>query len=387
MTGSAQQPASPPLQRTPLHALHLEHGARMVAFAGHRMPLNYPGGIIDEHLHTRRCAGLFDVSHMGQIVVRGDSAATAPALEGLMPSDLLSLAAGRQKYALLTNPHGGIIDDLMVQNLGDRFMLVVNAAGRRRDLQHLSRHLSSQIAAGRPHDLQDRALLALQGPEAAAVLAGLGGCGGLGDPGDFKFMQVRELTIAGTNCIVSRCGYTGEDGFELSMPGADAPRLAAQLLADSRVRLIGLGARDSLRLEAGLCLYGHDLTDATTPVEAGLGWAVSKARRSAGRRPGGFPGDRVILAQMPDRTARVRVGLLPAGRAPVRAEAPLLCGQSTVGQVTSGVFSPTLQRPIAMGYVAREHAGAGTELHALVRNKRLPVVVTQLPFVAHRFYR
>lgn len=382
---STQQPASPPLQRTPLHPLHLEHGARMVPFAGHQMPLNYPGGIIEEHLHTRRSAGLFDVSHMGQIVVRGDPAATASALEGVMPSDLLSLAAGRQKYALLTNPQGGIIDDLMVQNLGDRFILVVNAAGRRRDFEHLSRHLASQAAAVRPEYLQDRGLLALQGPDAAAVLAGLGGDSGA--LGDFKFMQVRELTIAGTHCIVSRSGYTGEDGFELSMPAADAPRLAGQLLADSRVRLIGLGARDSLRLEAGLCLYGHDLTAATTPVEAGLNWAVSKARRTAGARPGGFPGDSLILAQMPDHTDRVRVGLLPAGRAPVRAEAPLLCGPSTVGEVTSGGFSPTLQRPIAMGYVAREQAGAGTELHALVRNKRLPVAVARLPFVAHGFYR
>lgn len=380
---SAQPPASPPLQRTPLHALHVEHGARMVAFADHRMPLNYAGGIIEEHLHTRRLAGLFDVSHMGQIVVRGDPAATASALEGLMPSDLLSLAAGRQKYALLTNPQGGIIDDLMVQNLGDRFILVVNAAGRRRDFEYLSRHLPSR--ACRPEYLEDRALLALQGPEAAAVLAGLGGHSGA--LGDFKFMQVRELTLAGADCIVSRSGYTGEDGFELSMPAADAPRLAGRLLADSRVRLIGLGARDSLRLEAGLCLYGHDLTAATTPVEATLNWAVSKARRAAGRRPGGFPGDSIILAQMPDHSARVRVGLLPAGRAPVRAEAPLLCGQSTVGEVTSGGFSPTLQRPIAMGYVAREHAGDGAELHALVRNKRLPVAVTRLPFVAPRFYR
>ncbi|MDD9874304.1 MAG: glycine cleavage system aminomethyltransferase GcvT, partial [Gammaproteobacteria bacterium] len=222
MTCSTQRPASPPLQRTPLHPLHLQHGARMVAFAGHRMPLNYSGGIIEEHLHTRRCAGLFDVSHMGQIVVRGDPAATASALEGLMPSDLLSLAAGRQKYALLTNPQGGIIDDLMVQNLGDRFLLVVNAAGRRRDLEHLSRHLSSQPAACQAECLQDRALLALQGPDAAAVLAGLGDHSGAF--GDFQFMQVRELTIAGTDCIVSRSGYTGEDGFELSMPGADAPR-------------------------------------------------------------------------------------------------------------------------------------------------------------------
>ena len=386
------------MQRTPLHPLHLEHGAKLVPFAGYEMPLNYPDGILAEHLHTREFAGLFDVSHMGQIDIRAKTATTAAAatatdialaLESLIPADLLSLPAGRQKYALLTNAQGGIIDDAMLQNLGERFVLVVNAACKQQDFDHLRRHLGDATRASFPLVMalsDDRALLALQGPAAAAVLAELGH-----DLDEMKFMAVREMEIAGAACVVARSGYTGEDGFELAMQAADAERVARALLSHPPVKLAGLGARDSLRLEAGLCLYGNDITADTTPAEAGLNWAVSKARRAGGERAGGFPGDHIVLAQAPPNAAsveRVRVGLLPGGRAPVRAGAPLLDADSNaVGEVTSGGFAPSLGCPLSMGYVQPQHADVGAELHAEVRNKRLPVTVAALPFVASNFYR
>ncbi len=389
------------LRRTPLYSLHRQHGAKIVPFAGYEMPVNYAEGILAEHLHTRRFAGLFDVSHMGQIVVRldghggdvdqddvtqkGKTETTALALESLIPADLLALPAGRQRYGLFTTPEGGVIDDLMVQNLGDRFVLVVNAACKQPDFAHLRRHLAPRFAgvAGQLELADNLALLALQGPASAAVMASLGH-----DLAAMKFMDVRELVIDGVTCTVSRSGYTGEDGFELSLPAADAERLARRLLAESSVKLIGLGARDSLRLEAGLCLYGHDLTTATTPIEAGLNWAISAARRTGGQRPGGFPGDHIILPQMPKNVERVRVGLLPEGRAPVREGAPLLDAESNpVGEVTSGGFSPSLGCPISMGYVHQPHAAIGTRLQAVVRGKPLPLVVSQLPFVATHYYR
>ncbi|MGI9310277.1 MAG: glycine cleavage system aminomethyltransferase GcvT, partial [bacterium] len=309
------------LRRTPLYALHLERGAKIVPFAGYEMPVQYAGGILKEHLHTRAAAGLFDVSHMGQIHIRDDDGGDASksptadesksriadALEGLMPVDVRALAAGRQKYGLLTNARGGILDDLMIQNFGDRFVLVVNAACKQQDFEHIHRHLQSRSLRAELDD--DAALLALQGPAAGAALARLGN-----DLAGMKFMDVRELEIDGIACVASRSGYTGEDGFEISVAGSHAERLARKLLADPAVELIGLGARDSLRLEAGLCLYGHDITAETTPVEAALNWAVSKARRASGERAGGFPGDDVILAQMPREVARVRVGLIPQGR-------------------------------------------------------------------------
>ena len=380
-----------------MHPLHLEHGAKIVPFAGYEMPVNYPDGIIAEHLHTRRFAGLFDVSHMGQIHIRGGSGDdTAAALESLIPADILSLPPGRQKYGLLTNPEGGILDDLMVQNLGDKFALVVNAACKQQDFDHLQRHLGGSHQPALQLDfLSDLALLALQGPASAAVLADLGH-----DLADMKFMDVRELTIDGIACTVSRSGYTGEDGFELSMPANQAAQLARRLLANPSVKPIGLGARDSLRLEAGLCLYGHDITPTTTPIEAGLNWAISPARRASGARAGGFPGADKILPQMPAKNSpknstinstgitRLRVGLIPGGRAPVREGAALLDADGNpVGSVTSGGFSPSLSHPISMGYVKLQHAAAGTELQAEVRNKHLPITVAPLPFVAANFYR
>lgn len=382
---------NPPPQLTPLHALHLARGANMTQFANYAMPLHYPAGIIKEHLHTRASASLFDVSHMGQIEARGrDIDALAAALESLMPADLLDLPNGAQCYALLTDELGGIIDDLMAQRLGGRFVLIVNARRKRDDLNYLRGALKSHGV--QVELLQDRALLALQGPAAAAALAG---CidGGGGDLDDFKFMRVREFTVAGVDCIVSRSGYTGEDGFELSVANADAAALAERLLSDARVELAGLGARDSLRVEAGLCLHGSDIAVTTTPGEAGLNWAVARARRPGGMRPGGFPGAGIIDQKMRSCIGIRRVGLLPAGRAPVRGGAFLFVesdaadGASMAGSVTSGVFSPTLRRPVAMGYVGRENRGVGNRLYAAVRDKRIEVTVVKLPFVAHRYHR
>lgn len=376
-------PTSSTLRRTPLHSLHLQQRAKIVPFAGYEMPLNYSAGIVAEHLHTRSHAGLFDVSHMGQITVRAnnpDETSAAMALESLMPVDILSLSPGRQKYALLTNQQGGIMDDLMIQNLGDRLVLVVNAATKQQDFDYLHQHLSATCQLELRHDL---ALLALQGPASAAVLAGLGH-----DLADMKFMEVRALEIDGLDCILSRSGYTGEDGFEISVAVAQAEPLAKLLLADSAVKPIGLGARDSLRLEAGLCLYGHDLTTTTTPSEAALNWAISPARREGGKRSGSFPGADIILPQIPKNIDRVRVGLVPRGRAPVRPPAELLDADlNPIGEITSGGFSPSLGHPISLGYVQLKHAEIATEVQSVVRGKNLPMVVTKLPFVTANFYR
>ena len=377
-------------RRTPLFALHQEYGAKMVAFAGYEMPVHYADGIRAEHLHTRAAAGLFDVSHMGQIHVRGADA--APALETLLPVDLLALPAGRQKYGIFTNAQGGILDDLMVQNRGDHFVLVVNAACKNEDFTHLQQ-LAGRVELEYREDL---ALLALQGPAAAAALAELSehAAAELGENlRDMKFMEVREIGIAGARCVVSRSGYTGEDGFELSIPAADAERVARRLLAHPQVKPVGLGARDSLRLEAGLCLYGQDITAETTPAEAGLHWAISPARRQGGARARDFPGADIILPQLRnaaggEQVARRRVGLLPQGRAPVRRGAPLLTAdENRLGEVTSGGFGPSLARPISMGYVEAGHAAIGTKLFAQVRGKMLPVTIANLPFVPANFYR
>ena len=375
------------MQRTPLYSLHLAHNAKMTPFAGYEMPVNYRAGIIQEHLHTRRAAGLFDVSHMGQITIRphkatDDAQTIATALESLMPSDLINLPAGRQKYGLLTND-AGIRDDLMTQNFGDYFVLVVNAACKQRDFDYIRAKLAGQCAVTLDNNL---ALLALQGPQAAAVLQTL--CDT--DLTAMKFMHARELVLAGVACKVSRSGYTGEDGFEISMHAEHAEQLARALIANEQVEFIGLGARDSLRLEAGLCLYGHDITADTTPVEAGLNWAISPARRPGGERAGGFPGDAIILPQLPPESkniTRKRVGLLPQGRAPVREGAKLLDANQEIGVVTSGGFAPSLTAPISIGYVDRAYGEIGRELIAQVRNKELPVTVAKLPFVAPNFYR
>jgi aminomethyltransferase len=373
----AESPASP-LARTPLHALHVELGARMVPFAGYEMPVQYPTGIIKEHLHTRTAAGLFDISHMGQVRLAGAQAAAA--LEALVPVDVVDLGVGRQRYALFTNETSGILDDLMIANFGDHLFLVVNAACKAQDLDHLRTHLGDRCEL---EALTDRALLALQGPQAGAVLARLAP-----DTAPMTFMTVGRVTLAGAPCLVSRSGYTGEDGFEISVPADRAEALARALLAEPEVGPIGLGARDSLRLEAGLCLYGHDIDTTTTPVEADLAWALSKSRRTGGARPGGYPGAAAILRQLAAGVARKRVGLRPQGRMPVREGSELIeAGGRVVGKVTSGGFGPTVGAPVAMGYVEAALAAAGTALHASVRGQPVPVAVAGIPFVPTRYKR
>ena len=370
---------------TPLHALHLDLGARMVPFAGYDMPVQYPPGILKEHLHTRAHAGLFDVSHMGQIVLRpksGDLADAALALERLVPVDILGLAEGRQRYALFTSETGGILDDLMVANRGDHLFLVVNAACKDADEAHLRAHLSDVCEIER---LDGRALMALQGPEAGAVLEAMAP-----ESAGMRFMDVRTLTLAGAECIVSRSGYSGEDGFEISVPDDAAVTLARALLAHEAVEPIGLGARDSLRLEAGLCLYGSDLDPTTSPVEASLLWAMQKARRAGGARAGGFPGAVRILDELANGASRRRVGLLPEGRAPVRGGAPIFAAEDDaepIGTVTSGAFGPSLAAPMAMGYVPGDLAATGTRLFAEVRGKKLPVKVAAMPFIKPNYKR
>jgi aminomethyltransferase len=363
-----------PLERTPLHALHLALGARMVPFAGYEMPVQYPSGILQEHLHTRSQAGLFDVSHMGQLRVVGGGSASA--LERLVPGELLALAPSHMRYTLLLNDGGGILDDLMVTRLDDRFFLVVNAACRASDLAHLRDRL---VDAATVEPIGDRALLALQGPAAAAVLSRfLDGVGRLG------FMAAVETRLDGRDCLVTRSGYTGEDGFEISLPANNASAVAEMLLAEPEVRPIGLGARDSLRLEAGLCLYGHDIDETTTPVEAGLAWTIGKRRRAEG----GFLGAAVVLRQLAEGAQRRRVGIRLDGRAPAREDTPIVDeAGAKIGRVTSGGFGPSVGGPIAMGYVDRGHAAEGSALALLVRGLARPAKVVPLPFVPTRYYR
>jgi aminomethyltransferase len=373
------------LKRTPLHALHLRLGARMVAFAGYDMPLQYPSGIIAEHLHTRAAAGLFDISHMGQIALRPRSGRLDDAVRGLetlVPGDVLGLTMGRQRYTLFTNTGGGVIDDLMVSNRGDHLTLVVNAACKSADEAHLRQHLPGSCLV---EPLVDRALIALQGPKAEAVLAPL-----VPEVRAMAFMDVRTVSVFGTACDVARSGYTGEDGFEISVPAEAAEAMCEALLRDPAVAPAGLGARDSLRLEAGLCLYGSDLDEATTPVEAALDWTIPNVRRTGGERAGGFPGAETILGQLATGAARRRVGLKPEGRAPVRRGASLFRAENDttqVGVVTSGGFGPSLNAPIAMGYVPGDTTALGTRMFAEVRGKRLPVTVSELPFVPTRYKR
>ena len=370
--------ASTPLARTPLYALHRELGARMVPFAGYEMPVQYPTGIIKEHLHTRTAAGLFDISHMGQVRLAGSKPAAA--LESLVPVDVVDLGVDRQRYALFTNEAGGILDDLMIANFGDHLLLVVNAACKSQDFAHLRAHLGDRCEV---EALTDRALLALQGPQAGAVLARLAP-----DTAPMIFMSVGRFTLGGASCFISRSGYTGEDGFEISVPAERAEALARLLLAEPEVAPIGLGARDSLRLEAGLCLYGHDIDTTTTPVEADLAWAMSKSRRAGGARPGGYPGAETIMRQIQEGVGRKRVGLLTQGRMPVREGAELVAaGRRVVGKVTSGGFGPTVGAPIAMGYVDAEFAARGTELSAIVRGQSVPIAVATTPFVPASYKR
>ncbi len=373
------------LKQTPLHALHLARGAKMVPFAGYEMPVQYAAGVLKEHLHTRSAAGLFDVSHMGQIALRPKSGRVedaALALERLVPQDIVAVAPGRQRYAQFTNENGGLLDDLMAANFGDHLFLVVNAACKQADEAHLRAYLSDSCLID---VLADRALIALQGPKAESALAKLGV-----DASAMKFMDAGRRRIGAFDCFVSRSGYTGEDGFEISVPTAEAQALVTQLLENPDVLPIGLGARDSLRLEAGLCLYGHDIDTTTTPVEAALEWSVQKSRRSGGARAGGFPGAAKILAQFDNGASRRRVGLKPEGRAPVREGALLFADSSSgepIGKVTSGGFGPSLNAPVAMGYVPSPLAAVGTTVFAEVRGQRLPLKVSATPFVPNTYKR
>ncbi|WP_439580502.1 glycine cleavage system aminomethyltransferase GcvT [Elioraea sp.] len=361
------------LKTTPLDALHRRLGARMVPFAGYAMPVQY-AGIMAEHAQCRSKAALFDVSHMGQGVLEGEGAAAA--LERLTPADVVGLKPGRQRYALLTDGDGGILDDFMVANMGDRLFLVVNAACKDEDFAHIGAHLPSGVTLS---VWTDRALIALQGPAAESVMARLGPAAVL-----LPFMGVAEVAIAGIRCLVSRSGYTGEDGFEISAPAAEAARLADTLLADPDVAPAGLGARDSLRLEAGLCLYGNDIDRTTSPVEAALTWTIGKRRRSEWN----FPGAERIRHELENGTSRLRVGILPEGRAPARAHTVIHAADGTpIGEITSGGFGPTLSAPVAMGYVRRDLAADGTAIELSVRGKMLPARVAPTPFVPHRYKR
>src|SRR4029079_2300092 len=374
-----------PLRRTPLHALHVARGGKMVPFAGYDMPVQFPAGVLKEHLHTRASAGLFDVSHMGQLALRAKSGKVedaARALERLVPQDIVAVAPGRQRYAQFTNEDGGILDDLMVANFGDHLFLVVNAACKAEDEAHLRAHLSEDCVID---SLADRALIALQGPKAESALAKL-----CADVSAMRFMDTGPRKVAGFDCFVSRSGYTGEDGFEVSVPAAPAEALVTALLDNPDVMPIGLGARDSLRLEAGLCLYGHDIDTTTTPVEAALEWSVQKSRRAGGARVGGFLGAEKILDQFASGAPRRRVGLRPEGRAPVREGAALFAeGHSIepIGTGTSGGFGPTLNAPAAMGYVPTALAVNGTRVFAEVRGQRLPLTVAPTPFVPNTYKR
>jgi aminomethyltransferase len=374
-----------PLLRTPLYGFHVERGARFVAFAGYEMPVQYPNGILREHLHTRAAAGLFDISHMGQIAMYPMSRRledAARALETLVPIDVIGISEGRQRYALFTNAAGGVLDDLMVANRGDHLLLVVNAACKPADLAHLRQYLAE---ACNIDPLQGRALIALQGPLAETVLSRLA-------PAitTMRFMDVRAVSILGGDCEVSRSGYTGEDGFEISIAADRVEGLARSLCEDNSVMPIGLGARDTLRLEAGFCLYGSDLDATTTPVMASLEWAIQKVRRAGGSRAGGFLGAEVILRQLAEGAARRRVGLKGEDRVPVRGGAKLYADEmsaSAIGIVTSGGFGPTVQAPIAMGYVDKNFTTTGTRIFGDVRGKRFALRVCDLPFVSHRYKR
>jgi aminomethyltransferase len=364
------------LAKTPLYDLHIKLGARMVPFAGYSMPVQYTDGILKEHQHTRSAAGLFDVSHMGQLRLHGATAAAE--LERLVPIDIIDLPLNRQRYGLLTNAQGGILDDLMVTRCEDHLLLVVNAACKEVDTAHLRAHLPAQVEL---EPLPNHALLALQGPAARTVLTRLAP-----DARKLLFMQAGVLTIAGIPCWVSCSGYTGEDGYEISVAGDAAEDLAKRLLAEPEVDAIGLGARDSLRLEAGLCLYGHDIDQNTTPVEASLVWALSKVRRPGGARAGGYLGSATIEAQLQNGCARQRVLLRPDGKQPVREGAVIVDNNGRdIGIITSGGFGPSVAAPVAMGYL-----GNGVErsnIFALVRNKSLPLTLQQGPFAAHRYVR
>lgn len=373
------------LKRTALYDLHLEMGAKMVPFAAYDMPVQYPMGVLKEHLSCRAAAGLFDVSHMGQVILRpksGQLADAARALESLVPVDVLGLEPGRQRYGFFTNPAGGLLDDLMIANRGDHLFLVVNAACKETDFAHMTKALSAtcdlQMIAG-------RSLIALQGPKAEAALSEL-----VPDARGMRFMDVAVLGWNGVDLWISRSGYTGEDGYEISVPDGQAVPFARALLAMEDVAPIGLGARDSLRLEAGLCLYGSDIDETTSPIEASLVWAIQKVRRPGGARAGGYPGDGRIGRELTEGAARKRIGLVPEGRAPMRGHTRLFAdttSTSAIGEVTSGGFGPTIEGPMSMGYVTTPFSKTGTVIYAEVRGKRLPATVSAMPFTPANFKR
>ena len=368
------------LLTTPLNGLHLELGARMVPFAGYSMPVQYPAGLVAEHHHTRTAAGLFDVSHMGQLCLSGPDAAAA--FESLMPVDVIGLGLHKQRYGLLLNDEGGIIDDLMFVNRGEDIFVIVNGACKHGDLAHVQARIGSRCTITPQFD---RALLALQGPQAVTALARL-----LPGAQQQVFMTGMPFTWEGAELYVTRSGYTGEDGFEISLPAHATDAFARALLAQPEVKPIGLGARNSLRLEAGLCLYGNDIDTTTTPVQANLNWAMQKVRRNGGARAGGFPGADKVLAQLDGTQAaeRLRVGLVGLERVPVREHVELhnADGQK-IGEVTSGLLAPTADKPVALAYVQAEYAAMGTRLNAMVRGKAVPMEVSPLPFVPNRYYR
>ena len=367
------------LLKTPLYDLNVELGARMVPFAGYSMPVQYPAGLMAEHQHTRNAAGLFDVSHMGQLRLTGADAAAA--FESLIPVDVIDLAVGKQRYGLLLNDEGGIIDDLMFFNRGDDIFVIVNGACKALDIAHIEQKIGARCQV---IPMPEMALMALQGPQAITVMARIA-------PGIEKlvFMTGGRFEIAGCNCFITRSGYTGEDGFEISVHEMQAEKFARTLLAQPEVKPIGLGARNSLRLEAGLCLYGNDIDTTTTPVEAALTWAIQKVRRTGGPREGGFPGAAKILAQLQgEGLARKRVGLIALERIPVREHTELqdMAG-NTIGEVTSGLLGPTIGKCVAMGYVSAEFASLGTRINAIVRGKPVTMEVSAMPFVSARYFR
>ena len=372
--------ATAPLLTTPLNALHIELGARMVPFAGYSMPVQYPAGLMAEHVHTRTAAGLFDVSHMGQLKLVGPDAAAA--FESLMPVDVIDLAVGKQRYGLLLNDEGGIIDDLMFVNRGEDLFVIVNGACKAGDIAHIQARIGSRCQVV---PLPERGLLALQGPQAVTALQRL-------VPGVERlvFMTGAAFTWQGADLFITRSGYTGEDGFEISVPGDRAEALARALLAQPEVKPVGLGARNSLRLEAGLCLYGNDIDTTTSPVEAALNWAMQKVRRTGGARAGGFPGAERVLAQLDGTQAlpRKRVGLIALERVPVREHTVLQSADGqAIGEVTSGLLGPSADQPVAMGYVHPAHAAVGTRVVAIVRGKPVPMEVSAMPFVPNRYHR
>ena len=377
---SSQPAPTDTLLKAPLHDLHVALGARMVPFAGYSMPVQYPAGLMAEHLHTRSAAGLFDVSHMGQLRLVGPDAAAA--LESLIPVDVIDLPAGKQRYGLLLNDEGGIIDDLMFFNTGVDIFIIVNGACKVGDIAHIQQKIGSRCEV---IPMPEMALMALQGPQAVTALSRLA-------PGVEKlvFMTGGRFSVAGCDCFLTRSGYTGEDGFEISVHELQAETLARALLAQPEVKPAGLGARNSLRLEAGLCLYGNDINITTTPVEASLNWAMQKVRRTGGARAGGFPGAEKILAQLADPTllTRKRVGLRALERIPVRDHTALhnLDG-GLIGEVTSGLLGPSINQPVALGYVSPQFASIGTRVHAMVRGKPVPMEVAAMPFVPNRYFR